>query len=79
MGSERRSGKKTKTSHEIITIQREGEIERQSVRQGTIVPRQWKKKEKKGGVGGGGGGSALWTMELVTGAQWLQCFQLDII
>lgn len=34
---------------------------------------------EKGEVAGGGGGRAIWTIEPVTGAQWLQCFQLDII
>ena len=71
---------KKQISNEIITIQREGgdretEKERERVGlpqwRGTIAPRQWKKR--------GGGERAIWTIEPVTGAQWLQCFQLDII
>ena len=56
-GEQKEKRNKKQTSNEIITIRREGEVERERKKeswvrvpqwQGTIVPRQWKKR------GGGG-------------------------
>lgn len=71
---------KKQISNEIITIQTEGEIERQRKRgrEGRVATiarnnRAASMEKERWGE------RAIWTIEPVTGAQWLQCFQLDII